>query len=85
MWENGYFLAPGIRFGCQFMAYPGDPLRYHSHHLVNGKEWEESFKIMDIVAGGRLGTGVKKAWVVGGTDTTACQVRCFSIEWAGFG
>lgn len=25
--DRGYFLSPGLRFGCQYMAYPGDPLR----------------------------------------------------------
>lgn len=80
--ERGYFLSPGLRFGCQYMAYPGDPLRYHSHFLVDGTEWDEEINLMDIVGGGRLGTGVKKGYLLGGTDPEG-QVKTFSIEWAG--
>lgn len=85
LWERGYYLSPGLRFGAQFMAYPGDPLRYHSHFLVNGIGWEEEFDVMDVVSGGRLGTGVKKAWVLGGEDHSTRTVHCYAVEWAGFG
>ena len=93
--SNNYFLAPGLRFGCQYMAYPGDPLRYHSHFLANGLQWDEEFDLLDLVGGGRLGTGVKKSFVVGGLEAEKssgggsddgekrARVRAFSIEWAG--
>ena len=69
---NNYFLAPGLRFGCQYMAYPGDPLRYHSHFLANGLGWDEEFDLLDLVGGGRLGTGVKKSFVIGGLEGEDC-------------
>ena len=50
------------------MAYPGDPLRYHSHFLANGLQWDEEFDLLDLVGGGRLGTGVKKSFVLGGLE-----------------
>lgn len=97
--DQGYFLAPGLRFGCQYMAYPGDPLRFHSHFLVNGMDWDQEFNLLDLVAGGRLGTGVKKGFLLGGLeessagdrgqgaaksgDETARGVRSFCIEWGG--
>ncbi|KAF4555587.1 tRNA intron endonucleasen-like protein [Elsinoe fawcettii] len=89
---KGYFLAPGLRFGCQYMAYAGDPLRYHSHFLCNGKEWDEEWDLMELVGGGRLGTGVKKGFLLGGvepkinmeaTDKNEEEVRTFVVEWAG--
>ncbi|KAL7274107.1 tRNA-splicing endonuclease subunit [Rhizina undulata] len=80
---NNYFLSPGLRFGCQFTAYPGDPLRFHSHFVVNGLGWDEEMEMRDIVGGGRLGTGVKKAWMVGGEDESG-RVRTFCVEWGGF-
>ena len=62
----GYFLSPGLRFGCQFLVYPGDPLRFHSHFLAVSAEWDEEIDLLDLVGGGRLGTGVKKGWMIGG-------------------
>ncbi|KAF6229207.1 hypothetical protein HO133_007323 [Letharia lupina] len=64
----GYFLSPGIRFGCQFSVYPGDPLRFHSHFLTMSADWDEEIDLLDLVGGGRLGTGVKKGWLVGGVE-----------------
>ncbi|KAK5117310.1 hypothetical protein LTR62_005927 [Meristemomyces frigidus] len=99
MHSNGYFQAPGIRFGCQYMAYPGDPLRFHSHFLCNGMDWDEEFDLLDLVAGGRLGTGVKKGYLIGGIEKRGAAggnmdndtghdernegVRTFCIEWGG--
>ena len=66
--SQGYFLSPGIRFGCQFSVYPGDPLRFHSHFLAMSADWDEEFGLLDLVGGGRLGTGVKKGWLIGGVE-----------------
>ncbi|SLM40311.1 tRNA-splicing endonuclease, SEN34 subunit [Lasallia pustulata] len=62
----GYFMSPGLRFGCQLLVYPGDPLRFHSHFLAVGAAWDEEINLLDLVGGGRLGTGVKKGWLIGG-------------------
>ncbi|KAK5947667.1 tRNA-splicing endonuclease subunit [Knufia obscura] len=77
-----YFMTPGLRFGCQFCVYPGDPLRFHSHFLARGVDWDEEIDLMDVVGGGRLGTGVKKGWLFGGRDEGRGQMRTFSVEWA---
>lgn len=79
--EQGFFMTPGLRFGCQYTVYPGDPLRFHSHFLAVGARWDEEVDLMDIVGGGRLGTGVKKGFLLGGASPLG-DVRTFSVEWA---
>ena len=90
--SKGYFLSPGLRFGCQYMAYPGDPLRFHSHFLAIGVDWDEEIDLLDIVGGGRLGTAVKKGFLLGGPvpsdtshegETSRGEARAFCIEWGG--
>ena len=94
--DKGYFLSPGLRFGAQYMAYPGDPLRFHSHFLAVGKDWEDEWELGELVAGGRLGTGVKKGFLIGGEVAEEgnghCraddgggtrEVRTFCVEWSG--
>ncbi|KAL8661245.1 MAG: hypothetical protein Q9202_005791 [Teloschistes flavicans] len=94
--SQGYFMSPGLRFGCRFLVYPGDPLRFHSHFLAMSAEWDEEIDLLDLVGGGRLGTGVKKAWLIGGAEkpseesrieqveeTQTSRVRTFCIEWGG--
>ena len=83
-----YFITPGLRFGCDYTVYPGDPLRFHSHFLAVGYDWDEDIPLMDLVGGGRLGTGVKKGFLIGGKGPTESTeddagVRTFCIEWGG--
>ncbi|PRT56816.1 putative tRNA-splicing endonuclease subunit tsp-4 [Wickerhamiella sorbophila] len=81
---QGLYIMPGLRFGCQYMVYPGDPLRYHAHYNALGKSWREPFPVLDIVRSGRLATSVKKNWVIG-AESPDGEYRVFSIEWAAFG
>ncbi|EED81709.1 predicted protein [Postia placenta Mad-698-R] len=86
LWEKGNFMGGGIKFGGDFLVYPGDPLRYHSHFVATVHDspvW--TIKPMEIVAHGRLGTATKKAHLLCGWDDEKQQVAYFSIEWAGFG
>ncbi|KAI0482138.1 PAXNEB protein-domain-containing protein [Xylariaceae sp. FL0804] len=63
---RGYYLMPGLRFGCDYNVYPGDPLRFHSHFQAVALAWREPVAVLDLVAGGRLGTNVKKGFLIGG-------------------
>lgn len=91
--QKGYYVSPGLRFGCQYLVYPGDSLRFHSHFLANGVGWDDELDVLDIVGGGRLGTGVKKGFMIGGaeerksrdaggTADVSGKARAFCIEWA---
>ncbi|KAH9951058.1 tRNA-intron endonuclease catalytic domain-like protein [Amylocystis lapponica] len=86
LWEQGFFMGGGIRFGGDFLVYPGDPLRYHSHFTATVHDAPIStIRPMEIVAHGRLGTATKKAHLLCGWDDVKQEVSYFSIEWAGFG
>ncbi|KAI0691171.1 tRNA-intron endonuclease catalytic domain-like protein [Cytidiella melzeri] len=86
LWEKGHYMGGGIRFGADFLVYPGDPLRYHSHFAASVIESPiASLKPMEIVAHGRLGTATKKAHLLCGWDQAKQEVSYYSIEWAGFG
>ncbi|CAH2447610.1 tRNA-splicing endonuclease subunit [Komagataella phaffii CBS 7435] len=64
--KNGYFITAGLRFGGKFVAYPGDPLRYHSHLIVKPVYNGEKIELKKLVNGGRLATAVKKVYVIAG-------------------
>ena len=83
--SKAYFVMPGLRFGCDYNVYPGDPLRFHSHFLATSYGWEQDIPLLDLIGGGRLGTGVKKGFLIGGQDKTSVshKVRTFTIEWGG--
>ncbi|CAM1511082.1 Fc.00g085950.m01.CDS01 [Cosmosporella sp. VM-42] len=86
--SSGYYMTPGLRFGAQYSVYPGDPLRFHAHFMASEYNWDEEIPILDIVAGGRLATAVKKSFLLGGQQrglgaSHNTRVRTFSVEWAG--
>jgi tRNA-splicing endonuclease subunit Sen34 len=85
--SRDYFVMPGLRFGCDYNVYPGDPLRFHSHFLAVGYDWNQDIPMLDLIGGGRLGTAVKKGFLIGGEDVEAKsegdKVRTFCIEWGG--
>ncbi|KAL3231106.1 tRNA-splicing endonuclease subunit SEN34 [Nakaseomyces bracarensis] len=96
--NQGYFLSPGARFGGKYIAYPGDPLRYHSHLTIQDAidYYDESINLLLLLSGARLGTTVKKLWVFGGSkrkankidelkDVNNDDISFYSVEWAGFG
>ena len=79
----GYYHMPGLRFGCHYNSYPGDPLRYHSHFAATGMGWDDEFELLDIVGGGRLATGTKKAYMIGGEDVEVVKRKQAGIGEAG--
>ncbi|KAI0303493.1 hypothetical protein B0F90DRAFT_1626799 [Multifurca ochricompacta] len=86
LWEKGYYMGGGSKFGGDWLVYPGDPLRYHSH-LVATVQTSPSAPLrpMEIVAHGRLGTATKKVHLLCGWDSASQEVTYISVEWAGFG
>ncbi|KAL1748091.1 hypothetical protein HDZ31DRAFT_30353 [Schizophyllum fasciatum] len=86
LWEQSYYLGIGIRFGADYLVYPGDPLRYHSHFAATVIDAPDApMRPMEIVAHGRLGTATKKAHLMCSWDDEKRTVSYLSIEWAGFG
>ncbi|KAI0831771.1 tRNA-intron endonuclease catalytic domain-like protein [Trametes gibbosa] len=86
LWEKGNFMGGGIKFGGDFLVYPGDPLRYHSHFVATVIESPTApLMPMEVVAHGRLGTATKKSHLFCEWDEKTQEVTYFSVEWAGFG
>ncbi|KAF8136793.1 tRNA-intron endonuclease catalytic domain-like protein [Boletus edulis] len=86
LWEQGYFMGGGFKFGGEYLVYPGDPLRYHSHFVASVIESPAApLRPMEIIAHGRLGTGTKKAHLLCEWSEEKKTVTYYSIEWAGFG
>ena len=60
--SRGFYLSTGLRFGGEFVVYPGDPLRYHSHYTASVLcTPHEPLPAFQLIASGRLGTAVKKS------------------------
>ncbi|EJU05471.1 hypothetical protein DACRYDRAFT_45876 [Dacryopinax primogenitus] len=85
LWQAGYFLGSGLKFGGDWLVYPGDPLRYHSHFVASARGMRDPLHPMEIIAFGRLGTATKKAHLLCAWEESTGDVEFFSVEWANFG
>ena len=83
LWEKGYYLTSGINFGGDFLAYPGDPIRYHSFFIVIIVPWGKKITPFEIISAGRLGASVKKTALLCSVSDETGQVIYTSVKWSG--
>ena len=82
LWEKGYYLTSGGKFGGQYLAYPGDPTRFHSFFIVVTIPWGEKVSPFDIISIGRLGATVRKTAVLSSVNEDG-EVVYTSLKWSG--
>ncbi|GBB86151.1 hypothetical protein RclHR1_01260022 [Rhizophagus clarus] len=85
LWNKGYYITSGIKFGGDYLLYPGDPLRYHSHFIATVLDTDKTISPMDIITFGRLGTSVKKSYMLCSWNQQEDKAIYFCLEWSGFG
>ncbi|EGG20084.1 hypothetical protein DFA_07201 [Cavenderia fasciculata] len=83
LWERGYHLTMGLKFGGTFLAYPGDPILHHSDFIVVVKDFKESFKSNDILFMTRLAINVKKTILLSSFNPNTNSLSYHSISWQG--
>ena len=82
LWEKGFYITSGAKFGGDYLAYPGDPLRFHSFYIIVLVPQGKKLTPFDIVCLGRLGATVKKTAVFCSIDGDS-KVTYTSVKWAG--
>ncbi|XP_044134003.1 tRNA-splicing endonuclease subunit Sen34 [Bufo gargarizans] len=82
LWQKGYHLTNGGKFGGDFLVYPGDPMRFHAHYIAICFPQDENIALSDIITAGRLGTNVKKTVLLCSSSQEG-QVIYTSLQWSG--
>ncbi|KAM4015214.1 tRNA-splicing endonuclease subunit Sen34 isoform 2-T2 [Anomaloglossus baeobatrachus] len=82
LWQKGYYLTNGGKFGGDFLVYPGDPMRFHAHYIAICLPEDEDIALSDIITAGRLGTNVKKTVLLCSANHEG-RVTYTSLQWAG--
>lgn len=83
LWEKGYYLTSGAKFGGDLLAYPGDPMRYHSFYIVIIIPWGKKITPFEMISAGRLGATVKKTALFCSVSDETDEVMYTSIKWSG--
>lgn len=63
----------------------GDPLKYHSHFIATVFDINKIISPMDIITFGRLGTTVKKSYMLCSWNQQEDKAIYFCLEWSGYG
>ena len=81
-WTLGLYVTNGVKFGGDFLVYPGDPTRFHSFFVVQCVDQdEEPLKPSNLITLARLGTSVKKTLVLASFDDDE-ELTLTSLEWS---
>ncbi|XP_038051932.1 tRNA-splicing endonuclease subunit Sen34-like [Patiria miniata] len=82
LWETGYYLTSGCKFGGDFLVYPGDPFLYHSYFIAVCVPHDKPLSPLELITYGRLGTNVKKTVILCSVDEED-EVVYTSLQWTG--
>ena len=82
LWLKGYYITPGHKFSCDFLAYEGDPELYHAKYMVVCTESEETSE-MEIEMKGRLSVQVNKELLVAHFYSENKKVNFRLVSWRG--
>ena len=81
LWEKGYFITDGTKFGGDFLVYPGDPIHFHAKYVVICQASPlEEIKEIDLVMHSRLGTSTKKT-VLLASITNVGEIKYYAVKW----
>uniref|UniRef100_A0A1B6CWN3 tRNA-splicing endonuclease subunit Sen34 n=1 Tax=Clastoptera arizonana TaxID=38151 RepID=A0A1B6CWN3_9HEMI len=81
LWEKGYYVSSGSKFGGDFLVYPGDPIKFHAQFIVTCLEAETNFPAKDLIVYGRLGTTTRKTFVFATQLPETEEIVYQSLQW----
>ena len=83
LWEKGYYITQGGKFGGDYLVYPGDPFRFHSYFVVSVIPWNKKLSPLELITIGRLGSSTKKTSVLASVNCRG-KIIYTSLQWPGF-
>lgn len=82
LWRKGYFITPGHKFSCDFLAYEGDPEEYHARYMVLCSV-ERTIPQIQIAVMGRLSVQVNKDLLIAHFCPDSGLVDFSLVSWKG--
>ncbi|XP_076390022.1 tRNA splicing endonuclease subunit 34 [Megachile rotundata] len=82
LWEKGYYVTNGEKFGGDFLVYPGDPIMFHSQFIILCKDKNDEIPITELSAQCRTACHVRKTQVYAFFSEDQNDIRYQSFQWA---
>ncbi|XP_073947237.1 tRNA splicing endonuclease subunit 34 [Choristoneura fumiferana] len=81
LWEQGHHITSGSKFGCHYLLYPGDPVKFHAMYMVRCvKDASTAFRPINLISFGRLAVAVNKIAILAFCNDHG-QVQCQTLQW----
>lgn len=81
LWEKQHHITSGSKFGCDYLVYPGDPVRFHATYMIRCiYNQVGTFRPTEFVAFGRLSVAVNKLAVFAFINSSG-QVDFQTLQW----
>jgi tRNA splicing endonuclease len=78
--RKGYMLKDGMKFGCNFVGYPGDPLYCHATLMIVVTNFIGKFRLVEL---GRIAHDTQKELVMAWKDGE--RVEIMKLAWMSTG
>ncbi|CAH1115914.1 unnamed protein product [Phaedon cochleariae] len=79
LWERGFYVTEGSKFGGDYLVYYGDPVCHHAIFIIKCVDNSKNISPSEIVTMGRLGTSVKKKAVL--ASLVNDEVSYITVNW----
>ncbi|XP_047534527.1 tRNA-splicing endonuclease subunit Sen34 [Vanessa atalanta] len=81
LWERGYYITSGSKFGADFLVYQGDPVKFHAMYMLKCvSNIAQCFRPANIVTFGRLSVAVNKLALYGFCNNYG-KIEYQTIQW----
>lgn len=78
--QRGYHVSDGLKFGGDFLAYPGDPSSCHSDFIVKVAASTDGIPLLDLVAMSRVAVSSRKKVLVASEVTPVSGFAGTSLQ-----
>jgi len=79
--SRGYFTTSGDKFGCDFLAYHGDPILHHAEFMIYVQDIDKPLEPLLLVSIGRLANSVHKIVLFASYNKDESRVCYVSLDW----
>ncbi|CAK1556241.1 unnamed protein product [Leptosia nina] len=80
LWQKGFSITNGSKFGSDYLLYPGDPAKFHALYMLKCTSMGRKFHPANLVAFGRLSVAVNKLAVLAYFNSVG-EIEYQTLQW----
>ncbi|XP_012276363.1 tRNA-splicing endonuclease subunit Sen34 [Orussus abietinus] len=82
LWEQGFYVTGGEKFGGDFLVYSGDPIMFHSQFIIQCRDRDDEIAVSELIGECRIGCHVRKTEVYASFASDKETIMYQSIQWS---